>query len=225
MNVRYIGHASFWVSSSKGTSVVIDPFSQRLPYQLPPLEPDVVLVSHEHHDHNAYYRFTNNPMLLKRSHDFPMESELNIASSGEKITFYGLPTFHDDQQGRKRGPNTVWHWFWEGIHFAHFGDIGHLLTEEQSKALGKLDVIFLPVGGKETLDPSTAALFINQVDPRVVFPMHYQTDEMGENPLTEYPLSAFVEKMGNVEDAQTMAVDLELARLPAQTKVICLRHG
>lgn len=225
MNVRYIGHASFWVSSSKGTSVVIDPFSQRLPYQLPPLEPDVVLVSHEHHDHNAYYRFTNNPMLLKRSHDFPMESELNIASSGEKITFYGLPTFHDDQQGRKRGPNTVWHWFWEGIHFAHFGDIGHLLTEEQSKALGKLDVIFLPVGGKETLDPSTAALFINQIDPRVVFPMHYQTDEMGENPLTEYPLSAFVEKMGNVEDAQTMAVDLELARLPAQTKVICLRHG
>ena len=66
MNVRYLGHSCFLVSSSKGSSVVIDPYSQRIPYELPQVEPDIVLVSHEHHDHNAYYRFENNPMLVKR---------------------------------------------------------------------------------------------------------------------------------------------------------------
>jgi L-ascorbate metabolism protein UlaG (beta-lactamase superfamily) len=225
MNVRYLGHSSFWVASQKGSSAILDPYSQRMPYTLPPLEPDVVLVSHEHHDHNAYYRFNNNPMLLKRTHDFPMESEINIEKTGEKLTFYGLPTYHDDQLGRKRGPNTVWHWFWEGIHFAHFGDIGHLLTDEQLNALGKVDVVFLPVGGKETLDPSTATIFVQQLDPRIVFPMHYHTEELGESPLCEFPLSAFADKMNNVDDAGTMAVEIELARLPAQTKVICLKHG
>ena len=84
MNVRYLGHACFLVSSSKGSSVVIDPYSQRMPYDLPQVEPDVVLVSHEHHDHNAYYRFENNPMLVKRSHGFPSE-KIGRASCRERV--------------------------------------------------------------------------------------------------------------------------------------------
>ena len=205
--------------------MVIDPYSQRIPYQLPQVEPDVVLVSHEHHDHNAYYRFENNPMLVKRAQGFPSETELNIERTGEKLTFYGMPSFHDDQEGRRRGPNTIWHWFWEGVHYAHFGDIGHLLSDAQLAELGKLDVVFIPVGGKETLEPSKASLLVNQIDPRIVFPMHYKTDELGDGPLCEFPLSGFADKMSNVEDAATTAVEIELARLPAQTKVVCLRHG
>jgi len=195
-----------------------------MPYELPQLEPDVVLVSHEHHDHNAYYRFENNPMLVKRSHNFPSETELNVERTDEKLVFHGMPTYHDDQEGRRRGPNTIWHWFWEGVHFAHFGDIGHLLSEAQVAELGRVDVIFLPVGGKETLEPSKASLLVNSLDPRIVFPMHYKTELLGDGPLCEFPLSAFTEKMSNVDDAATTAVEVELARLPAQTKVVCLRH-
>jgi L-ascorbate metabolism protein UlaG (beta-lactamase superfamily) len=224
MNVRYLGHSCFLVTSSKGSAVVIDPYSARMPYELPQLEPDVVLVSHEHHDHNAYYRFENNPMLVKRSHGFPSETELNIERTEEKLTFLGMPSFHDDQEGRRRGPNTIWHWFWEGVHFAHFGDIGHLLSQAQVEELGRVDVIFLPVGGKETIEPSKASLLVNQLDPRIVFPMHYKTETLGDGPLCEFELSAFTDKMGNVEDAASTAVEVELARLPAQTKVVCLRH-
>ena len=147
------------------------------------------------------------------------------SSIGENLKFHGMPSYHDDQEGRRRGPNTIWHWFWEGVHFAHFGDIGHLLTDEQLQTLGKVDVVFIPVGGKETMEPSQAALLVNQLNPRIVFPMHYKTDELGEGPLCEHPLSAFVDKMSNVEDAATTAVEVELARLPANTKVVCLRHG
>lgn len=225
MNVRYLGHSCFLVTSTQGSAVVIDPYSQRMPYELPQVEPDVVLVSHEHHDHNAYYRFENNPMLVKRSPDFPSETELTIARTEEKLKFWGMPSFHDDQEGRRRGPNTIWHWFWEGVHFAHFGDIGHLLSEAQVSELGKVDVVFIPVGGKETIEPSQASLLVNQLDPRIVFPMHYKTETLGDGPLCEHELSAFTEKMSNVEDAASTAVDIELARLPAQTKVMCLRHG
>ena len=225
MNVRYLGHASFRVASTKGTVVVLDPYGTHIPYEFPPLDADVVVISHEHRDHNADFRVNGNPMIIKRTHDFQCENELTIPRTGETLTFHGIPTHHDNYQGRKRGPNTVWHWFWEGVHFAHFGDIGHLLSDEELQTLGKVDVVFIPVGGKETMEPSQAALLVNQLNPRIVFPMHYKTDELGEGPLCEYPLSAFVDKMGNVEDAATTAVEVELARLPANTKVVCLRHG
>ncbi|MCA9795489.1 MAG: MBL fold metallo-hydrolase [Candidatus Eremiobacteraeota bacterium] len=225
MNVRYLGHASFRVASTKGTVVVLDPYGTHIPYEFPPLDADVVVISHEHRDHNADFRVNGNPMIIKRTHDFQCENELTIPRTGETLTFHGIPTHHDNYQGRKRGPNTVWHWFWEGIHFAHLGDLGHILTDMQQKIIGKVDVVFLPVGGKETIDPTEAVLVINQLEPKIVFPMHYKTPQVENHDLCEFGIEDFTSKMSNVEDAATMATDVELARLPSETKVIILRHA
>ncbi len=224
MVVRYLGHSSFWISSAKGTSVVIDPYGAHVPYNFPPLDADVVVCSHEHRDHNADHRVGGKPMVVKRTHDFICEQEMTIQRTGETLAFHGIPTFHDNFQGRRRGPNTVWHWYWEGIHFCHLGDLGHLLTEQQVKIIGKVDVLFVPVGGKITLNPTEATLVVNQLNPRVVFPMHYLTPQIESLSLAEFTLNDFTSKMTTVEDAATMAMDLELARLPMQTKVILLRH-
>lgn len=163
-------------------------------------------------------------MVVKRTHDFICEQEMVIQRTKEQLTFHGIPTFHDNFQGRRRGPNTVWHFYWEGIHFCHLGDLGHLLTDQQVKIIGKVDVLFCPVGGKITLNPTEATLVINQLNPKVVFPMHYLTPGIESLGLAEFPLSEFTAKMSTVEDAATMAIDLELARLPLQTKVILLKH-
>lgn len=224
MIVRYLGHASFWISSSKGTSVVIDPYASYIPYNFPPLEADIVVISHEHRDHNADYRVNGNPMVVKRTHDFQCEHELTVPRTQETIAFHGIPTHHDNYSGRKRGPNTVWHWFLEGVHFCHLGDLGHLLTEQQLATIGKVDVLFVPVGGKETLDPTEAALVCNQLNPRLVFPMHYSTEAIAKHELADHPLSDFTSKMSNVEDAATMAMDVDLARLPSETRVVILKH-
>lgn len=224
MVVRYLGHSSFWISSAKGTSVVIDPYGTHIPYNFPPMDADVVVCSHEHRDHNADHRVGGKPMVVKRTHDFICEQEMTIQRTGETLAFHGIPTFHDNFQGRRRGPNTVWHWYSEGIHFCHLGDLGHLLTEQQVKIIGKVDVLFVPVGGKITLNPTEATLVVNQLNPRVVFPMHYLTPQVEPLGLAEFTLNDFTSKMTTVEDAATMAMDIELARLPMQTKVILLRH-
>ncbi len=224
MVIRYLGHASFWISSSRGTSVITDPYSTWIPYDFPPLDGDIVVISHEHRGHNADYRVGGNPLVVKRTHDFQCEHELVAPRTQEKMVFHGIPTYHDNYKGRKYGPNTVWHWYWEGIHFAHLGGLGHLLTEQQVKTIGKVDVVFVPVGGKTTLNPTEAVLVINQLGARMVFPMHFLTEKIANHGLCEFTLNDFLEKMSNVEDTSTMAVEVELARLPSETKVVVLRY-
>lgn len=224
MIVRYLGHSSFFVSSTKGTSIILDPYGTHIPYNWAPLDADVVVISHEHRDHNADYRVGGKPMIVKRTHDFQCEQEVSVKRTGEALAFHGIPSFHDNFGGRRRGPNTIWHWFWEGVHFCHLGDLGHLLTDQQIKTIGKVDVLFVPVGGKICLNPTEASLVVNQLSPRMVFPMHYLTPAIEKHELAEFQLSDFTSKMSSVEDAASMAIDVELARLPTQTKVIVLRH-
>jgi len=224
MIIRYLGHSSFYVSSSKGTALVLDPYSDYLPYKFPNLEADVVVVSHEHRDHSAVRRVGGSPVVVKRTTDFPVEHEVPIKRTGETLKFMGLPTCHDDMAGRRRGPNTIWHFFWEGIHFVHLGDLGHLLTDQQLFTLGKADVLFLPVGGKTTLGPAEAGLVINQLNPNLVFPMHYLTPGLEDFGLCDSPLEAFLSRMTRVEDQASMAYEVDLARLPMQTKIVLLKY-
>jgi L-ascorbate metabolism protein UlaG (beta-lactamase superfamily) len=188
------------------------------------LSSDICLVSHEHRDHNADWRIGGMPRVVKRTCEFAVEFEVPVAKTGETMTFYGLPTFHDNFSGRKRGPNTVWHFFIEGVHFAHLGDLGHLLTQPQMDILQKVDVLFLPVGGRSCLTPTEAALVINQLLPNLVFPMHYKTPLIEHFDLADEPVESFLSRMDNVEYASSMAVDVDLARLPSKTKVILLNY-
>jgi L-ascorbate metabolism protein UlaG (beta-lactamase superfamily) len=223
MIIRYLGHSSFFLTSPKGAAVVIDPYSDYVPFSFPNLEADVVVVSHEHRDHNAIRRVQGTPVVVKRTADFPVEHEVPIKRTGETLKFMGLPTFHDNFGGRRRGPNTVWHFFWDGVHFVHLGDLGHLLTDQQVQQLGKADVLFLPVGGKSTLGPAEAGLVINQLNPNLVFPMHFQTPGLEDLALCDTPLEAFLSRMARVEDQATTAYEVDQAKLPMQTTIILLR--
>lgn len=225
MVVRYLGHSSFFLSSSKGTAVLIDPYGTDIPYQFPSINADVVVVTHEHKDHNAVWRVGGNPILVKRTSEFIVEHELPIQRTNELLVFKGIPTFHDKFSGRRKGPNTVFVWFMEGLRICHLGDIGHMLTDQQLHLIGSVDVLFVPVGGGTVLDPTEAVLVINQMNPKVVFPMHYKTPETELLSLTKEPLDAFTSRVESVETLHSMATDVITGKLPPQMKVIVLDHG
>lgn len=224
MFVRYLGHSSFYIRSGKGSSVILDPYAISIPYQFPSIEADIVVMSHEHRDHNASYRVQGSPMIVKPTSPYPMENELNIMRTKEKLIFYGVPTNHDNANGRRRGPNTVWHFYWEGIHFVHLGDLGHILTETQIGQISKADVLFVPVGGLSTLNPAEAGLVINQLQPNIVFPMHFKTPKIAGLNMCSNTLDEFLVRMNKVEDQASMSVDVSQETLPAETTVMLLRY-
>jgi L-ascorbate metabolism protein UlaG (beta-lactamase superfamily) len=226
MVVRYLGHSCFFLNSSKGTSILVDPYGTSVPYKFPAnITADVVIVTHEHRDHNATIRVGGDPRVVKRTSDFIVEHELPINRTGELLVFKGMPTHHDKFSGRRKGPNTIWTWIMEGLGICHLGDLGHTLTEKEIQMLGQIDVLFLPVGGGTVLDPTEAVLVMNQLNPKVIFPMHFLTPETQYMALAKESLEAFTSRVENVEHLHSMATNVEIGRLPVRSTVIILDYG
>jgi L-ascorbate metabolism protein UlaG (beta-lactamase superfamily) len=76
--------------------------------------------------------------------------------------------------GTQRGKNSVWIVEVDGLVICHLGDLGHELTADQVKAIGKVDVLMVPVGGIYTINGETAKKVVAQIKPTMyVIPMHY----------------------------------------------------
>ena len=135
---------------------------------MPRLAGDIVTVSHDHGDHN-------NTEAVKATGEI---EPFLITGPGEyeiKDTFvYGIAAHHDDEKGGDRGNNTIYRIEMDGISMAHLGDLGHQLTSEQIEKLEGVDILFIPVGGKYTIDGKQAVSVISQLEPRLVIPMHYK---------------------------------------------------
>lgn len=195
MRVEWYGQSAFRLSAPEAT-VFIDPFGDMSPaaahglqFEYPPIEGvgcDLVLVTHEHLDHNATEAIDGDPRALRATAgrlESPIGEVLAIASE------------HDDAAGTERGPNTIFSFELDGIRVVHFGDFGQrALRDEQAAAIDSPDLLFLPVGGGPTIGAEQAALIVEQLEPRWVVPMHYRTPRIS---FLE-PVDEFIERMSNV---------------------------
>jgi len=196
MQVEWYGQAAFRLTGPEAT-VFIDPFGDMSPmagrgiqFEYPPIEgvsADLVLVTHEHLDHNAVEVIDGDAPVL-RSTAGKLQSPI-----GEVVA---VASEHDAAAGTERGPNTIFVFDLDGIRVAHFGDFGQRsLREEQAAAIGSPDLVFLPVGAGPTIGAEQAALIVEELRPRWVVPMHYRTPRIG---FLE-PADAFLERMPHVE--------------------------
>lgn len=163
IQIKWLGHSCFRVEC-QGYAIVVDPFE---PGSVPGCKDiaevaDQVLCSHGHHDHN--YR---EGVTLRESRG---ESPFQVTE---------LPSFHDDCQGTKRGPNTIHLLEAEGMRVAHFGDVGEMPQPQVLEQLQNVDVALLPVGGFYTVGPKEAKAIVDAIQPKVVIPMHYRSESFG----------------------------------------------
>ncbi len=165
LSIGWYGHAMFLLEDDKGIRVVTDPYDPSIGYAFPDIKADVVLVSHDHYDHNNAAAVGGNPSVLRGA---------GIAEAAG-MTFTGITTFHDQSSGSERGSNIVFRWEMGGLSIAHLGDLGHELSPDQAEQLRGLDVMMLPVGGTFTIDDEQAYRLVRLLEPRLVVPMHYLT--------------------------------------------------
>ncbi len=216
MKVKWNGHASFTITAGDGKVIVTDPyesgaFEGNVAYESVCDRADVVLVSHDHADHNCVSSIPGSPEVLKAG-----------GSAGD-MDFTGVTAAHDDKGGAERGSNVVFVFEVDGVRVAHLGDLGHLLTDEQLEAMGRVDLLLVPVGGVFTVDPEAASKVVEQVKPRLVIPMHFKTGKIG------FPLQGvdeFAQRMTNVKKTGKSEVEIEEEDLPASgPEVWILEHA
>lgn len=178
MKLTWIGHSCFRLESG-GSSVVIDPYRTGTVPGLTPVveEADAVLCTHEHPDHGG-------------------REQVTLTGRDCTLKISRIKSYHDNAEGRKRGPNTIFVIEDGTSKVAHFGDIGCELEEEQLAQLKGLDAALIPVGGFFTIDGAQAAQLAKKLGAKAVIPMHYRMKGVGFNLIST--VEKFTKRMDHV---------------------------
>lgn len=160
MTITWLGHSCFLLEED-GYRLVTDPFEGVQGYPDTHARAHAVYCSHDHHDHNYRAGVT---LLPERESPFAVEE---------------VATFHDDRGGALRGTNTIRRFTAGGVTVCHLGDLGHALSKEQLRAIGRVDVLLIPVGGFFTIDAAGARAAAQAIAPRCIVPMHYRHPPYG----------------------------------------------
>lgn len=205
MVIQWLGQSCFKITSGDLT-IVIDPYAKEIGLTAPRFRANIVLVTHAHPDHSNAESLSGEPFVISSPGEYEVHG----------VYIRGIETFHDTTEGRERGLNTIYLIKAEDISIAHCGDFGEKeMRGETLEALGNVDILMIPVGGKYTIDGEGAARIVKQIEPKFVIPMHYKIPgltvplesvdeflkEMGSKAVAEEKL--VVKKKDFVEEGKT----------------------
>jgi len=210
MVINWYGQSCFKIIANALT-IVTDPFAKNIGLRPPAFAADIVCVSHQHEDHNNISAIGGEPFVV----DGPGEYEI------KGISILGVESFHDQKQGQERGLNTIYLIESEEIRLCHLGDFGQeKLSDEQLEALGGVDILFVPVGGKTTIDASTAAALVNQLEPKLVVPMHYKLPDLN---VELDSADKFLKELGAPSKELVDKITVKKKLLPESTEVVMMK--
>ncbi len=174
MNITWYGYScfkmEFGVRSSDKVSLVTDPFEKEGRNGMPrTLSADIVTVSHDHKRHNNVKDIVGDPFIIEGPGEYEVKD----------VMVTGVKACHDDKDCTVLGPNTIYYIIADGLHVVHLGDLNHKLSESQFAHIHNTDILFVPIGGKDTLDAKAAVEVIGQFEPRIIVPMHYKSGRWG----------------------------------------------
>ncbi len=155
MNIKYFGH-SYLLISGKDYSIALDPYGD-IGLIPPKISCDYVFSSHSHYDHNNF-SVVNSKKAIEKSDNL----------------FKIIPTFHDNFNGKLRGSNNVLSFTLDGYRLAFMGDFGEEDNQEVVTILSGVDILFVPIGGKYTIDYLVAKNYCDKIKPKTIIPIHYK---------------------------------------------------
>lgn len=228
MTIEYIAHAAFRITSSGGSTVLIDPYASRvwLGYDFPSdISTDAVLITHPHYDHDAgQYR----GMPFPWSRDIRVIRYPGRFTIGD-ITVYGIAGKHADPYGKEFGQvNTIFVIEMDGVRIAHLGDNGPLSAENVA-AMGPVDFLMMPIDAEyHILKEEEIQNIISSVAPRFVVPMHYRIAALEASPTSPSDLGEidpWLDGKSGVLRLSEHAETFSSSDLPANTRFIVFPHS
>lgn len=166
MEITYLGHSSFLFVASDGTMTLTDPYHSYVGRDFPQVDTDVVIISHGHDDHSAAEQVSSYNYII----DKPGEYCYN------NIRFRCFYCDHDGCGGALRGKTLITIFQIDGVTLCHMGDVGEVCNLDLAARIGAVDILFIPVGGKYTVDAAGAKTYTDALQPKITVPMHYKSE-------------------------------------------------
>jgi L-ascorbate metabolism protein UlaG (beta-lactamase superfamily) len=201
MVITYYGLSCFKIQSGD-TTLVFDLPSKKAGIKPPRFHVDIIVQS-QGYDAGE---IPQDSFLI----DGPGEYEI------KGVYVHGLKSFHDSSSGKKRGLNTAYVLQLEKINLCFLGEFGEKeLRPELKEEIGKVDILFVPVGGDDVLEPEASRNIINQIEPAVAIPMYYPKKDA---------LKSFLAEIGAKETKPVEKLSIKKKDIPENkgTQVVVL---
>lgn len=211
MEITWLGHSCFKISGSRAR-IITDPFPPSLGYSPGNSSAQIVTISHPHPNHSYVEGITGEFKKITG----PGEYEIG------DVLITGIASFHDAEQGKTKGKNTIYLMEVDEITVCHLGDLGHALSAAQVEEIGNVDVLLLPVGGGSTINATKAAEVVRQLEPKAVVPMHYKTPALKRKELD--PVDRFLNEIGVKQIAPQPKLVLTKSNVPETTQFYLLSY-
>jgi L-ascorbate metabolism protein UlaG (beta-lactamase superfamily) len=235
VNIEWYGHACFLIKAASGAWIVIDPFDdEKMPYSLPEGPVTLAFASHDHFDHNnvggvepyiAVKGGAGGAMVTEPLRTIAPYGTYTFSEDSTSYELHVVPSYHDEEKGKKRGHNTISVWDIDGLRIVHLGDLGCALDEKQVEAIGRPDVLMIPVGGYYTIDAEGARAIVEQLSPRIVIPMHFKTEILGDS-IPIAGVDEFLKGWEKITKAEGSVLSLIPDKLPKGPEIVLLKyHG
>ncbi len=216
MTITWHGQSCFRLQGTD-VSILIDPFSSEIGLVAPRSKNDIVLISHNHLDHNNY-----NGEGFKISG--PGEYEV------KEVSVLGIEGYHGEDEKNKE-LITIYKIKMEGITLCHLSDFGQkTFLKNQLDLIGDVDILFVPVGGEylldgkklKTLNGEEASEIVNEIEPRIVIPMHYKVPGLK---IKEDGVENFLKAEGekNLEPVEKLVIKKKDLDDEGKTRIVILK--
>ena len=207
MEITWLGHACFRLRSDE-TVVVTDPFPSTLGLRLGNQTATIVTMSNSHPNHSNWQEITGEPKVFKA----PGEYEFN------SVSVRGVMTPISEGTPREQR-NVAYSIEMENIRICHLGDIDEPLSPSQIDELSPVDVLLIPTGGGCTLDLERAAQMLQDLDPKIVIPMHYSIPGIA---VQLAQVDIFLQLLGGSEVQSQPRLSVTTSNLPPNMRVTVL---
>jgi L-ascorbate metabolism protein UlaG (beta-lactamase superfamily) len=209
MEISWYGHSCFRLSERGKATIVMDPFDDSIGYTVPKLKADVVTVSHDARGHS-------NVASIKGLQRDPITGPGEYEIGGVFIVGASMHNTKTDPPKY----NVAYMFDYDGLNIVHLGDLDHVPAQSTIETMGSVDIVLVPVGGGGALNATQAAEVVSMLEPGIVIPMHYKTDES----VLEYlePVDRFLKEMGVSRIQQEETLKITKGSLPEQTQIVVL---
>lgn len=233
--IAWLGHSCFVITTLTGASLLIDPVNPSVgfPVRAHSVDASVIFISGVQPEHNwTDMAVSANNVVEPKTNPGYQDVRLNYTVNGqiETVKAKRIFAYHDDLDGKDLGSTTITVIEVDKLRICHLGDLGqHMLTSKQLSLIGKIDVLMIPVGGNSTIDGKQAAAITKALNPRVIFPMEYQTSDYRPDLYAKLrPVNEYLDAMGDKAlilsgDADRYPISAD--RLPHKPIIVLLKSS